>query len=75
MEIAASPFDSKYYGIQIGRIVPTSLPVDLAATLEDGRRAGFVVLFLRIPDGPSPLQSALAARGDAPLETLVSRRW
>jgi GNAT superfamily N-acetyltransferase len=73
MRVQASPFDSKHYGLHVGRLVRDEAdgPAELSAAIEAAQRERFAVVFLRLSDG-DPLCGVLERGGHAPVDTLVT---
>lgn len=73
MRVEVSPFDSKHYGLHVGKLVPDEAdgPAELSAAIEAAHCKRFAVVFLRLPGG-DPLCDVLARGGHAPVDTLVT---
>ncbi len=73
MKLEPSPFDSKQYGLTIGRLVPESTDgaAELRECIDAATRVGYAVVFLRLARGES-LQAVVEAMGYAAIDTLVT---
>lgn len=69
--IAPSPFDSSHYDLDVGKASLASLQ-DVDVVLEELRASDYDVVFVRIDHTHVAVHDALAMRGHAPLETLVT---
>ncbi|MDB4956613.1 MAG: putative TDP-glycosamine N-acetyltransferase [Myxococcales bacterium] len=71
MTIHDSPFDSAHYELTIGKLEIGS-GEELEPSILEARARQLDVVFLRVSEANSSVTSALAERGLAPLETLVT---
>lgn len=73
MQIFSNAFDSRHYGINIGRLVPDEVDGadELAAGLESARAQRFDVVFLRLRDD-HPLCKVMKQAGLEPVDTLIT---
>jgi GNAT superfamily N-acetyltransferase len=73
MRVQVSPFDSKHYGLHVGRLVRDDADgaAELNAAIEAARRDRLAVVFVRLADG-DPLCGVLEREGHAPVDTLVT---
>jgi GNAT superfamily N-acetyltransferase len=75
MRVQLSPFDSKHYGLHIGRFVRDQAdgPAELSAAIEAARRERFAVVFVRLAEH-DPLCGMLEGAGHAPVDRLVTSK-
>ncbi len=73
MNVESAPFDTKHYGIAIGRLValPSDGPAEITQALDQAARAGFAVVFLRLLS-TDPLCKVVDAMGHVAIDRLVT---